>query len=60
MKGGVMTFHIYLDANPVYRVNIVAAKIVDEGENYALYDDKGVKVAEFKKEKMLGYDLSEF
>jgi len=55
-----MTFHIYLEANPVYRVNIIAAKIVDEGENYALYDDKGVKVAEFKKEKVLGYDASEF
>lgn len=55
-----MTFHIYLDANPVYRVNIIATKIVDEGENYVLYDDKGVKVAEFKKGKMLGYDVSEF
>lgn len=55
-----MTFHIYLAGNPIYRVNIIAEKIVDEGENYALYDEKGTKVAEFKKNKVLGYDLSEF
>lgn len=55
-----MTFHIYLDSNPVYRVNVMAEKISDEGENYALYDEKGVKVAEFKKDKVLGYDLSEY
>ncbi|MGB9742827.1 MAG: hypothetical protein ACP5JB_02095 [candidate division WOR-3 bacterium] len=55
-----MTFHIYLDSNPVYRVNLIAEKIVDEGENYALYDDKGNKVAEFKKAKTIGYDMSEF
>jgi|GEM_PF-1192247 len=55
-----MTFHIYLDSNPVYRVNIIAEKIVDEGENYALYDEKCNKVAEFRKAKTLGYDMSEF
>lgn len=55
-----MTFHIYLDSNPVFRVNIIAEKIVDEGENFVLYDDKGNKVAEFKKAKILGYDMSEF
>ncbi|MCR4423458.1 MAG: hypothetical protein WHU95_03765 [candidate division WOR-3 bacterium] len=55
-----MTFHIYLEGTPVYRVNIIAEKIVDEGANYALYDEKGVKVAEFKKEKVLGYDVSEY
>lgn len=55
-----MTFHIYLDSDPVYRVNIIAEKIVDEGSTYALYDGKGTKIAEFKKEKVLGYDLSEY
>ncbi|MGQ9708408.1 MAG: hypothetical protein ACUVUR_05980 [bacterium] len=55
-----MTYHIYLDSTPVYRVNIIAAKIVHEEENYAFYDEKGVKVAEFKKDKVLGYDASEF
>ncbi len=55
-----MTYHIYLEGSPVYRVNIIAAKIVDEGEHYTFYNEKDEKIAVFRKDKVLGYDASEF